>query len=435
MLDKLTKTVNPNTQHSPPNAQSAMNDIFAKCDTNDGYFGMFRSMGDRYFTMPVMDPVPGTATTFNGRKCIQWSINNYLGLAQSEEIRQVAIEAAKKYSTSAPMGSRMMTGNTQRHIELENEFASYLKKESAVLFNYGYLGVLGTIQALVGKDDIILIDKLSHASMVDAMFLSQGKFRVFRHNDMNSLEEHLKHLNRDRKGGILVMTEGVFGMQGDLAKLDDIVALKDKYEARLFIDDAHGFGVMGDYGRGTASYFGVHDKVDVYFGTFAKAYASIGGVTATKTNVAEWIRYNARSQVFAKSLPMIYVETLHKTLEIIRTDENRRARMWEVSKRLRNGLRALGYNVGDVPSPIVPVYVPMGDLQVGMQIVIRLRELGVFVTGVTYPVVPKGVILFRMIPTAAHSDEEVDATINAYKQVRDELKLNLTAVKEAVETE
>jgi len=412
-----------------------MKDIFAKCDTNDGYFGMFRSMGDRYFTMPVLDPIPGTTTTFHGQKCIQWSINNYLGLAQSEEIRQVAIEAVKRYSTSAPMGSRMMTGNTQRHIDLENEFAKYLQKESAVLFNYGYLGVQGTIQALVDKNDTILIDKLSHASMLDAMFLSQGKFRVFRHNDMNSLEDHLKHLNRDRKGGILVMTEGVFGMQGDLAKLDEIVALKDKYDARLFIDDAHGFGVMGDHGRGTASHFGVHDRVDIYFGTFAKAYASIGGVTATQRNVAEWIRYNARSQVFAKSLPMVYVETLHKTLEIIRTDETRRARMWQVAKQLRNGLLELGYNVGDVPSPIVPVYVPMGDLQVGMQIVIRLRELGVFVTGVTYPVVPKGIILFRMIPTAAHSDAEVDATVNAYRQVRDELKLKLEGVKEVAGAE
>jgi len=412
-----------------------MKDVFSKCDTNEGYFGMFRSMGDRYFTMPVLDPIPGTTTVFNGQKCIQWSINNYLGLAQNEEIKQVAIEAAKKYSTSSPMGSRMMTGNSQRHIDLENKFADYLQKESAVLFNYGYMGVQGTIQSLIGKDDIILIDKLSHASMLDAMFLSQAKFRVFRHNDMNSLEDHLRHLNRDRKGGILVMTEGVFGMMGDLAKLDDIVALKDKYEARLFIDDAHGFGVMGDHGRGTASHFGVHDKVDVCFGTFAKAYASIGGVTATNTNVAEWIRYNSRSQVFAKSLPMIYVETLHKTLDIIRNDETRRKRMWEVTKKLRNGLLELGYNVGDVPSPIVPVYVPMGDMQVGMQLVIRLRELGVFVTGVVYPVVPKGVILFRMIPTAAHSDEEIDITVNAYKQVRDELKLNLSAVKETVAVE
>src|SRR5688572_7591204 len=256
--------------------------------------------------------------------------------------------------------------------------------------------------------------------MLDAMFLSQAKFRVFRHNDMNSLEDHLKHLNSDRKGGILVMTEGVYGMMGDLAKLDDIVTLKDKYDARLFIDDAHGFGVMGEQGRGTASHFGVHDEVDVYFGTFAKAYASIGGVTATKTNVAEWIRYNSRSQVFAKSLPMIYVETLHKTLDIIRNDETRRNRMWKVARKLRNGLLELGYNVGDVPSPIVPVYVPAGDATVGMQLVIRLRELGVFVTGVVYPVVPKGIILFRMIPTAAHTDEEIQQTIDAYKKVRDE---------------
>lgn len=405
-----------------------MIDIFDKCNTAEGYFGQFRVSNDQYFTSPILDPIPGTTTVFQGKKCIQWSINNYLGLAQNEQIKQIAVKAAEKYSTSAPMGSRMMTGNTERHIELENLLANYLEKESAVLFNYGYLGVLGTLASLVQVNDTILIDKLSHASMLDGTFMAPGKFRVFRHNDMESLESHLEYVNRDRKGGVLIVTEGVFGMQGDIANLPDIVKLKEKYDARLFIDDAHGFGVMGESGQGTASYLGVHDKVDVYFGTFAKSFASIGGVTATQKNAADWIKYNARTQVFAKSLPMIYVETLFRTLEIIRDDKERRKKMWENSKTLKEGLRGLGYNVGEVPSPIVPVYVPAGDMQVGMSIVKMLRDLGVFITGVTYPVVPKGIILFRMIPTSAHSEEEIAMTVDAFKQVRDSLKLQLESV-------
>ena len=405
-----------------------MRDLFDKCNTEEGYFGQFRANNDHYFTRPILDPIPGTTTVFQGKKCVQWSINNYLGLAQNEEIKQLAVEAAEKYSTSAPMGSRMMTGNTQRHIELEEALADYLEKESAVLFNYGYLGVLGTLASLVQANDTILIDKLSHASMLDGTFMAPGKFRVFRHNDMESLESHLEYVNRDRKGGILIVTEGVFGMQGDLANLPDIVKLKEKYDARLFIDDAHGFGVMGENGQGTAAYWGVHDKVDIYFVTFAKSFASIGGVTATQKNAADWIRYNARTQVFAKSLPMIYVETLFRTLEIIRDDKERRQKMWENSKSLKDGLRGLGYNVGEVPSPIVPVYVPAGDMQIGMSIVKMLRELGIFITGVTYPVVPKGIILFRMIPTSAHTDEEIATTVDAFKKVRDELKLPLESV-------
>ena len=403
-------------------------DLFDKCDTELGYFGYFRAQDDFYFSRPILEPIPGHHMKFHGKECIQWSINNYMGLAENEEIKALAIEAAKKYSTSAPMGSRMMTGNTQHHKELERDLADYMEKESAILFNYGYLGVTGTIQSIVDANDTIVFDKLSHASMVDGVLGAQAKFRVFKHNDMDSLEMHLKKINRNRKGGILIVTEGVFGMQGDLADLPNICALKEKYDARLFVDDAHGFGVMGDIGQGTASYYGVMDKVDIHFGTFAKAFAAIGGVSASNKKVVDWIRYNARTQVFAKSLPMIYVEVLKRTLEIIRSDKDRRQRMRDNAKKIKDGLRGLGYNVGDVPSPICPVYVPAGDMQVGMQIITSLREMGIFITGVMYPVVPKGIILFRMIPTASHTDEDIHTTIKAFEKVRDELKLNLDAV-------
>ncbi|MFO7865528.1 MAG: pyridoxal phosphate-dependent aminotransferase family protein [Candidatus Aminicenantes bacterium] len=407
-------------------------DIFDKCYGDGGYFGTFRAQDDYFFTRPILDPIPGPKTVFNGRKCIQWSINNYLGLAENQELKSFAVQAAQKYGTSAPMGSRMMTGNTQFHKQLESKLADYAEKESAVLFNYGYLGVLGTISSLVGKNDTIVIDKLSHASMLDGTFLAPGKFRTFRHNDMNSLESHLKRINRDRKGGILIVTEGVFGMRGDLADLPNICALKDKYEARLFIDDAHGFGVMGKNGRGTASHFGVQDQMDVYFGTFAKAFASIGGFSSGSKAVMDWIRYNARTQVFAKSLPMIYVEVLQKTLEMVRSGDQLRKKMFENAAKLKKGLRELGYYVGGGDSPITTVYVPAGDLQIGMATIKRLRELGIFITGVMYPVIPKGSFLFRMIPTASHTDEDIQNTVDAYAKVRDELKLDLESAQQSM---
>ena len=403
-------------------------DIFDKCATEQGYFGAFRVRDDFYFSRPILEPIPGHHMTFHGKKCIQWSINNYMGLAENEELKALAVEAAGKYGTSAPMGSRMMTGNTEHHKELERDLADYMEKESAILFNYGYLGVTGTIQSLVDSNDTIVFDKLSHASMVDGVLGAQATFRVFKHNDMDSLEMHLKKINRNRKGGILIVTEGVFGMQGDLADLPNICALKEKYDARLFVDDAHGFGVMGETGQGTASHHGVQDKIDIHFGTFAKAFASIGGVSASNKQAVDWIRYNARTQVFAKSLPMIYVEVLKRTLQIIKSDTVRRQKMRDNAQKLKDGLREVGYNVGDVPSPITPVYVPAGDMQIGMKMITSLREMGIFITGVMYPVVPKGIILFRMIPTASHTDEDIDTTVKAFGKVRDDLKLQLDAV-------
>jgi glycine C-acetyltransferase len=400
-------------------------DLFEKCRSDGGNFGVFRVKDDHYFTRPVLDPEPGRVMRFQGKPCIQWSINNYLGLAENREIAEAAVDAARAYGVSAPMGSRMMTGNTGRHLGLERRLARHLDKEASALFSVGYMGVVGTISSLLDADDTILIDKMSHASMLDGTFLSKGKFRVFRHNDMNSLESHLRHVNRSRKGGVLIVTEGVFGMEGDLGKLDEICELKKKYDARLFVDDAHGFGVMGAHGKGTGSHFGVQDEIDVYFGTFSKAFAAAGGVSAADESVIRWITYNARTNVFTKSMPLVYVDAIDTALGIVQRDDWRRAKLFENARKLKAGLRELGYEVGGGASPITPVYVPAGDLGVGTRLVASLRERGIFVTGVTYPVVPKGILLFRMIPTASHTDEDIDRTVRAFRHVRDFHGLNL----------
>ena len=403
-------------------------DIFEKCKTDSGYFGYLRAAGDHYFTRPILDSYPGNRMDFQGTEQIMWSVNNYLGLAGNEEIRKVAVEAAQAYSVSAPMGSRMMSGNTSEHIALEKSLADFAQKDDSILFNYGYLGVIGTIDSLTERDDVVVMDKLAHACIVDGAMISPAQFRVFRHNDMDSLELVLKHVNRNRKGGVLIVTEGTFGMTGDLAKLPEMCDLKEKYDARLYIDDAHGVGVLGENGRGTADHFGVQDRIDIYFGTFAKAFASIGGFSASNHDVIDWIKYNARTQVFAKSLPMIYVKTLQKTLEMIIAGDDLRKKLWENSNALKDGLRELGYTIGTGECPICSVFVPIGDEdlhKVGGTMIQYLRNHGVFVSAVIYPVIPLGLCMFRMIPTTSHTQEDVDATVRVYKNMRDELKLNL----------
>lgn len=405
-------------------------DLFDKCKTDQGYFGPLRACGDDYFTMPVIDSKPGPEMEYCGEKKIMWSVNSYLGLAGDEEIKQIALDTVKEWSVSAPMGSRMMSGNTSEHIAFEKELAEFSQKEASILFNYGYLGVMGTIASLTTPDDMIIMDKLAHASIVDGVLLAPAPFRVFKHNDMNSLEIVLKRVNKERKGGVLIVSEGTYGMTGDLAKLDEMCELKEKYDARIFVDDAHGIGTMGENGRGTADHFGVQDKVDLYFGTFAKSFASIGGFTASQKDAVEWIRYNARTQVFAKSLPMVYVKTLRKALEKVRDGEDRRKQMWDISKKLKTGLKELGYYIGEGESPICAVFAPIGDEnveKVGARLVQYLRqEKNIFTTAVIYPVIPLGLLMFRIIPTAAHSDEDVEITIEAFKDMRDEMNLHLT---------
>jgi glycine C-acetyltransferase len=406
-----------------------VNDIFDKCRTDGGYFGGFRARGDMYFTQPVLEGTPGPRMKFQGRDVVVWAINSYLGIAGRPDIDEAAVAALRRYGASAPMGSRMLTGNTAEHIELERRFAAFCQKPASIVFNYGYLGVMGTVSALVGKDDVVVIDSLSHASMIDATILASAgrRFHPYKHNDMEDLESHLRAADRDRKGGVLVITEGVFGMKGNCARLPDICRLTREHGARLFIDDAHGFGVMGPGGRGTGEHFGVQDKIDLYFGTFAKSFAAIGGVTAGERDVVEWIRYNARSNVFAKALPLVYVKTVEKALSIIESEPALRERMWHIARLLQAGLVDLGYDIGTTESPITPVYVISGDETTAMAMISMLREdYGVFVSGVTFPVVPRGVILFRMIPTAAHTEEDVEKTLAAFRQMRDRMKLDLT---------
>jgi glycine C-acetyltransferase len=406
-----------------------MSDLFDKCRTDAGYFGAFRARKDMYFSQPVLEGRVGPRMKFQGRDVIVWAINNYLGIAGRSELAAAASGAIAAYGPSAPMGSRLLTGNSNEHIALESHFASFCRKPASLVFNYGYLGVLGTVTALVDRDDVVVIDSLSHASMIDATVLASAgrRFHPFKHNDMDDLESHLRAAHKDRKGGILIITEGVFGMKGDLAKLPEICRLKEKYGARLFVDDAHGFGVMGAGGRGTGEHLGVQAGIDLYFGTFAKAFAAIGGVTAGESDVVEWIRYNARTNVFAKALPLVYVRTVEKALSIVESEPQLRERMWSIARRLQSGLVNLGFDIGDTESPITPVYVIAGDEKTAMSMIVMLREqFGVFVSAVTYPVVPRGVILFRMIPTAAHSEEDVDRTLEAFGKMRDALKLDLS---------
>jgi glycine C-acetyltransferase len=402
-------------------------DIFDKCETDEGYFGIMRARDDHYFTRPILPPTPGRRMEFEGKETVMWSVNNYLGLAGHPDVEQVALDAVREFGVSAPMGSRMMTGNTPYHRSFEQELAAFTHKESAFLFNYGYLGVMGTIQSIAGPDDTIVMDKLAHACIVDGAFLSRGQLRVFKHNSAESLESVLKHVNRKRKGGVIILTEGVYGMTGDLAILPDVVRLAREYDARVFVDDAHGWGVMGEHGRGTADYLGVQNEIDIYFGTFAKSFASIGGFSASTKSVVDWISYNARTQVFAKSLPMIYVQTLRKTLELVTGGDDRRAKMWANANALRNGLRELGFFIGPGDSPICSVFVPVREEtveEVGIRTVGYLRSNGIFVTAITYPVIPLGLCMYRMIPTAEHEPEDIEQTLAVFKAMRDDLGLD-----------
>jgi len=408
-----------------------MPDIFDKCSTDGGYFGRLRAAKDRFFTLPVIDDIPGPHMKFQDHDNIMWSINNYIGLANDPDVKAAAIEATETWSVSSPMGSRMMSGSTSEHITLEKSLAEHAQKEDSFLFNYGYMGVLGTVTALTGPDDTLIVDKLAHACIVDAALCSKSQnsgrtpVRFFRHNDMEDLESILKSANKTRRGGLMILVEGVYGMTGDLANLGGISNLARRYDARIFIDDAHGIGVLGEKGRGTASHLGVQKEIDIYFGTFAKAFASIGGYSATTNSVRDYIAYNARTQVFAKSLPMPYVLSLKVALRKVIEGSDRRRVMWQRSDELKKGLRELGYHMGTGNSPICSVFVPVGEhlASIGMNMLTYLRENGVFCTGLVWPVIPPGLMMFRMIPTSAHTQEDVGRTVEVFKSMRDNLKI------------
>lgn len=397
-------------------------DLFHKCYQKDGLFSDVREAENNYYAAPILEGKLGPHMTFNGQEMIVWSINDYLGMAGHPEPTAKAQEVLQEYGTAYPMGARLMSGFTKQHQSFEERLAEFSQKESALLFNYGYLGVQGVITSLVGPKDTVIIDHDSHACIVDGAKLAatkKGQFRVFRHNDMNHLEKILKSINQDRKGGILIVTDGIYGMTGEVAPLKEICDLKDKYNARLFVDDAHGIGIMGMTGRGTGEHLGVQDRIDLYFSTFAKCFAGIGGFVAGDKKIIEHISWNARPVIFAKNLPLIYTESMASTLDVIEREPQRRDKLWEVARFLQRRLREEGFDIGNTTSPITPVMLGVDGLDKVLGTIKELREEHhIFASGVMYPVVPRGILLLRLVPTCRHSLDDVNKTVNALIEVK-----------------
>ncbi len=399
-------------------------DVFDKCKVNMGPLGMYADESEGYYMFPKLEGEISNKMMFQGRERLVWSLNNYLGLANHPEVRKADAEAATQWGLAYPMGARMMSGHTKYHEQLEQQLAAFVKRPSAYLLNYGYQGMVSIIDSLVGRNDVIVYDSEAHACIIDGMRLHIGKRFVYPHNDMVNLEKELERATKlveKTGGGILLITEGVYGMAGDLGNLPAIVALKEKYNFRIFIDDAHGFGTMGPTGAGTDEHFGVQDKIDVYFGTFAKSMAGIGGFVAGDEKVIKYLKYNMRSQIFAKSLPMPMVFGAMKRLQMLRDQPEHRTNLWTVVNALQKGLRDAGLNIGNTASPVTPVILN-GSIPEATQITYDLREnYDIFCSIVVYPVVPKDTILLRLIPTAVHTLEDVEYTVKAFKEVKSKL--------------
>ena len=402
-------------------------DIFEKImASTGGPIGQYREKAEGYFAFPKLEGELGPHMRFNGQEVLCWSLNNYLGLANHPEIRKADAEGAARWGMAYPMGSRMLTGHTSLHEKFERMLAEFECKEAAFLYNFGYQGIVSTIDALVGRHDVIVYDAECHACLLDGIRLHIGEKYKFRHNNIADCEKVLARACKvadENGGGVLVITEGVFGMTGALGILDQIVALKEKYKFRVMIDDAHGFGVMGPHGRGTSEHFGVMDGVDLYIGAYAKSMATIGGFVASKKEIITYLRYNMRSQMYAKALPMPIVEGCIKRLEIINSPEGdqRRAQLWKVTRRLQEGFRELGYEIGPAEACVTPVHLACGINQAS-NIAVDLREnYHIFCSIVTYPVIPPGMLIFRIIPTAAHSMEDVERTLDAFRDIKERL--------------
>lgn len=401
-----------------------MKDLFDKIYKDKGPLGKWASHAEGYFVFPKLEGQISNRMKFQGKDVITWSINDYLGLANDPEIRKVDAEAAKLYGSAYPMGARMMSGHTTLHEQLQNELAAFVKKEAAYLLNFGYQGMVSTIDALVTKNDIIVYDVDSHACIIDGVRLHMGKRFTYKHNDVESLEKNLERatkLAEQTGGGILVISEGVFGMRGEQGRLKEIVALKKKFNFRFLVDDAHGFGTLGKTGAGAGEEQGIQDGIDVYFATFAKSMASTGAFIAADQEIIDYLKYNLRSQMFAKSLQMQLVVGALKRLDMLRTKPEMKANLWKIVDALQSGLKDRGFDIGTTQSCVTPVYLK-GSIPEAMALVKDLREnYGIFCSIVVYPVIPKGLILLRMIPTATHTLEDVEITLNAFSAIRDRL--------------
>ena len=402
-----------------------MTDLFERIKEEKGPIGNWADKAEGYYVFPKLEGPISNRMYFNGKKVITWSINDYLGLANHPEIIKVDGEAASEYGMAYPMGARMMSGHTKYHEQLEQECAEFVDKEKAYLVNFGYQGMVSAIDALVTKNDVIVYDMDTHACIIDGVRLHAGKRFVYKHNDIESFEKNIKRAVRiveKTNGGILVVSEGVFGMRGEQGRLAEIVALKEKYNFRLLVDDAHGFGTLGDRGRGTGFEQGVQDGIDVYFATFAKSMAGIGAFFAADKDIIQFLQYNMRSQMFAKSLPMTMVKGALKRLDMIRTMPELKDKLWQITNSLQNGLRNMGFDLGTTQTCITPVFLK-GEIPEAMAMVNDLREnYGIFCSIVVYPVIPKGLIILRLIPTATHTQEDIDETITAFSKIRAKLQ-------------
>lgn len=402
-----------------------MADIFEKLVKNSGPLGQHRERAHGYFAFPKLEGDIGSRMVFRGKEMIVWSLNNYLGLANHPEVRKTDAEASQQFGLALPMGARMMSGNSNYHEQLERELAAFESKEDAILMNFGYQGIMSAIDAICGRHDVIVYDAESHACIIDGLRLHPGHRYVFKHNDMEDCEKQLQRasalIEKQKTGGILVITEGVFGMAGDQGRLKEIAALKDKYEFRLMVDDAHGFGTLGTTGAGAGEAQGCQDAIDLYFSTFAKSMASIGAFMAGPKIIIDFIRYNIRSQIFAKSLPMPIVVGNLKRLDMLRTMPELKEKLWSNAMKLQNGLKERGFDIGKTDTPVTPVYMS-GGVEEATAMVMDLREnYRVFCSIVVYPVIPKGHIIYRLIPTASHTDQDIEETLKAFSETKAKL--------------
>jgi len=411
-----------------------MADIFEKLLKNAGPLGQHRERAHGYFAFPKLEGEINSRMKFRGKEMIVWSLNNYLGLANHPEIRKVDADASKEFGLAYPMGARMMSGNSNYHEQLERELAAFEHKEDAILMNFGYQGIMSAIDAVCGRHDVIVYDAESHACIIDGLRLHPGHRYVFKHNDIEDCEKQLTRatqlIEKQGAGGILLITEGVFGMAGDQGKLKEIAELKNKYQFRLLVDDAHGFGTLGKTGAGAGEAQGCQDAIDLYFSTFAKSMASIGAFMAGDKAIIDFIRYNIRSQIFAKSLPMPIVIGNLKRLDMLRTMPELKEKLWSNALKLQNGLKEKGFDIGNTNTPVTPVYMK-GGVEEATAMVMDLREnYGIFASIVVYPVIPKGHIIFRLIPSAAHTDADIDETLKAFSETK--AKLDAGAYKSEV---
>ncbi|MET0634931.1 MAG: pyridoxal phosphate-dependent aminotransferase family protein [Chitinophagaceae bacterium] len=402
-----------------------MADIFERLLKHAGPLGQHRERAHGYFAFPKLEGEIGSRMKFRGKEMIVWSLNNYLGLANHPDVREADAQGAKDFGMALPMGARMMSGNSDWHEQLEAELAAFEGKEDAILVNFGYQGMVSLIDTLCGRHDVIVYDAESHACIIDGLRLHPGHRYVYKHNDIEDFEKQLQRatalVDKQQSGGILVITEGVFGMGGDQGKLKEIVALKSKYEFRLLVDDAHGFGTLGKTGAGAGEEQGVQDQIDLYFSTFAKSMASIGAFIAGDKNIIDYVRYNIRSQIFAKSLPMPLVIGNLKRLELLRTQPQLKDRLWENARKLQDGLKQRGFDIGKTDSVVTPVYMK-GGVEEATAMVMDLREnYHIFCSIVVYPVIPKGNIIYRLIPTAVHNQEDITRTLEAFSATKHKL--------------